>query len=770
MKMPNQILKAVLLFVCLYLLFSAAELSAQYNITGVVSDVSTGEKLSDASVYLFDLHKAVYTDSAGAYRFSALPGGFLKIQFSLLGYRPLEMTIETDKITDSLNVALIPDEIQTEEITVFENGIERSYPIEKISYKELMRYGSINISEAVSKIPGVWQLSTGTGISKPVIRGLYGNRIGIMVNGIRFDNQQWQDEHGLVMSSDGIDNIEVIKGPRSLLYGPEAIGGVVSITDEHPAPIGKETADLNLKFFDNTLGILGDIGMKGAQKNYNWLIRFGGETHADYLDGDRNRIPQTRFGGYTVKSACGFNRSSWVGRLLYSYTNYTYGILEGREFEKEISSNETRFDRSFNGPHHQLKVHNIVFQNTFIKERSKFRINAGYTYNRRQEREGNDERFLPDSLQFGNLDMSLKTYSIDGSWIYTINKTSELTIGSQGYLQSNTNNGERRLIPDADVRSLSLSAIFNYRKNKLTFEGGARFDNYSLSTAEFGKKDSAGYFPEISPSYNSVNGSAGITYRLFTPLLLKLNVSTGFRAPNLAELTSNGLHEGIFQYEIGNPDFKTENSAEADLGLLFEGRYASVDLSAYTNSIKNYIYLGQTSDTIKGYPVFRYFQNDAVLNGIEAELTLRPFTWLSVKGSYSTVIAKRSGDKNLPLIPADEITAAIHFELNSWKFFSSPYAEISTYTALAKTRLAENETGTPAYTLLNLGLGCDLKFESQLINITITCNNLLNKVYTDFMSRIKLLSAEYNGKTFNANNMGRNIVLAVKIPFKLSYN
>jgi iron complex outermembrane receptor protein len=172
------------------------------------------------------------------------------------------MTIETDKITDSLNVALIPDEIQTEEITVFENGIERSYPIEKISYKELMRYGSINISEAVSKIPGVWQLSTGTGISKPVIRGLYGNRIGIMVNGIRFDNQQWQDEHGLVMSSDGIDNIEVIKGPRSLLYGPEAIGGVVSITDEHPAPIGKETADLNLKFFDNTLGILGDIGMK----------------------------------------------------------------------------------------------------------------------------------------------------------------------------------------------------------------------------------------------------------------------------------------------------------------------------------------------------------------------------------------------------------------------------------------------------------------------------------------------------------------------------
>lgn len=748
----------------------SASLKAQYNISGSVSDAVSGEKIRDASVFISDIHKAVSTDSKGTFSFRGLPGGFLKFQFSMLGYRPLELTIETDKLTENLNILLTPDDIQTEEITVIENGIEKSYPIEKIRYKELMRYGAMNISDAVTKIPGVWQLSTGTGISKPVIRGLYGNRIGIMVNGIRFDNQQWQDEHGLVMSSDGIDNIEVIKGARSLLYGPEAIGGVVSITDEHPAPIGKEIADLNLKFFENTLGILGDIGLKGAQKNYNWLVRFGGETYADYLDGDRNRIPETRFGGYTVKSAFGFNRSSWVGRLLYSYTNYTYGILEGREFEKEITRTETRFDRSFNGPHHQLKVHNIVFQNSFIKKRSKFRINAGYIYNRRQEREGNDERFLPDSLQFGNLDMSLKTYSIDGSWLYTINQSSELTISSQGYLQSNTNNGERRLIPDADVRSLSLSAIFNYRKNKFTFEGGARFDNYSLSTTEFGKKDSTEYFPAISPSYNSVNGSAGITYRVFTPLLFKLNVSTGFRAPNLAELTSNGLHEGIFQYEIGNPDFKTENSAEADLGLLFESRYASVDVSAYTNSIKNYIYLGQTSDTIRGYPVFRYFQNDAVLNGIEAELTLRPFSWLSVKGSYSAVIAKRSGDKNLPLIPADKITAAIHFELNSWKFFSSPYAEISTYTALAKTRLAENEIGTPTYTLLNLGLGCDLKFESQLINITITCNNVLNKVYTDFMSRIKLLSAEYNGKTFVANNIGRNIVLAVKIPFKLSYN
>ncbi|MEP7145371.1 MAG: TonB-dependent receptor [bacterium] len=742
----------------------------QTTIKGSINDAVTNKKLKDVSVYINDIQKVVSSDVNGNFRFTDLPDGILQLQFSLSGYKIYNLTIETDKITEPLKIKLIPDEISTEEIIVTDSAIEKSYQSEKLNSRELMRYGAMNVSEAVTKIPGVWQLSTGTGISKPVIRGLYGNRIGIMINGIRFDNQQWQDEHGLVMSSDGIDNIEVIKGPRSLLFGPEAIGGVVSITDEHPAPVGKEIADLNLKFYTNTLGILGDIGFKGAQNNFYWLVRFGGETHADYLDGNRDRIPQTRFGGYTIKTSGGYTKGIWAGKLNYSYTAYTYGILEGREFGREIANNETRFDRSFNGPHHLLRVHNLVYQNTFIKERSKFKINIGYIYNRRKEQEGNDERFLPDSLQFGDLDMTLNTASLDASWLYTMNKNTEVTFGTQGFTQSNVNTGERRLIPDADINSLSATGLLNFHKDKFTFEGGARFDLFSVKTTKYGIKDSIDYLPSISPHYRSLNGSAGFTYKLLTKLLLKANFSTGFRAPNLAELTSNGLHEGVFQYEIGNSEFKSEQSIEGDAALFYDHRYFSFELSAYNNKINNYIFLGQTSDSLKGYPVFRYLQSDATLKGLEADINIKPAEWLSFRANYSTVIAKRSDGINLPLIPADKITTAIHFEPDSWKFFYSPYFELSTYTALAKTRLGENEVGVPGYTLLNADFGCDLKFEKQLINITISCNNLLDKVYIDFMSRIKLLNATYNGRTFYANNIGRNIVLAVKIPFRLSYN
>ena len=365
--------------------------------------------------------------------------------------------------------------------------------------------------------------------------------------------------------------------------------------------------------------------------------------------------------------------------------------------------------------------------------------------------------------------MLLNTTTFDGSWIYTFSKNLNLTVGTQDFIQTNINSGVRRLIPDAEVTSLSAASLLRYRKNNFGFETGLRYDIFKLKTEEYGVKDSIGYFPPLDLTFRSVNGAIGATYRIFNDIVLKANFSTGFRAPNLAELTSNGLHEGVFQFEQGNKNFKSEQSLEGDLGVVVNSKYIDADISAYNNKIDNYIYLGQTTDTLRGYPLFRYQQSNANLQGLEAEITVKPLEWLSLKGTYSTVFAKRSDGVYLPLIPADKITSAVHLELKSWRFFYSPYFEISTLSALKKTRLGENEYSVPGYTLLNADIGFDLRFEKQLINVSISCNNLLNKVYIDFMSRIKVLSATYGDKTFYANNMGRNIVIALKIPFNLSY-
>ena len=350
-----------------------------------------------------------------------------------------------------------------------------------------------------------------------------------------------------------------------------------------------------------------------------------------------------------------------------------------------------------------------------------------------------------------------------------MNRSLNFTVGTQEFTQTNRNYGDRRLIPDANVSSYSGTAMMDYSKGNLGIEAGFRYDMFKVKTDEFGVKDSIDYFPQLNLSYNSINGSAGATYRLNKNIMVKADLSTGFRAPNLAELTSNGLHEGTFQYEIGNNDFKSEQSVEGDVGLVIDGEFLSGNFSVYDNKINNFIYLGQTTDTLRGYPVFRFNQSDANLKGVEAELVFKPSRWLSFRGNYSTVIATRADGHYLPLIPADRISLGAHIEFKSYKHFYSPYFELTTNSTLRKTRLGDNETSLPGYVLLDADLGFDLRFEKQLINVSISCNNLLDKTYLDFMSRIKILSATYGGYKFDANNMGRNIVVSVKVPFKLSY-
>ncbi len=733
---------------------------SQSNFSGKVVDAVSGLPVPDATLYLKELKKSVSCNEQGEFNIISLPDGVFNVYVSCLNYKSLNLIIEMRGKDIIMPIKLASNEYSTEEILVTETQVDKPYQTDKILTADLERNGSTNISDAVTKLPGVYQLSTGTGVSKPVIRGLYGNRVGVMINGMRFDNQQWQDEHGLVQSEDGLDMVEIIKGPSSLLYGPEAIGGVMNIIEEKPVSIGKSLADFNMKLFSSTLGVSGNVGFKGSDRLFNWRVRFGGETHADYLDGNNTRVPQTRFAGYNIRSSLGFTKSDFASALDYSFTNYIFGILEQQEFIREQGKQESRFERSFGGPHHILNVHNISSQNSVFSGKSKYKFNFGYVYNDRQEIEGNDDRFLPDSLQLGNLHMTLNTFSGDISWTYDLSRTSKLSIGTQGYTQTNRNYGQRVIVPDANTNQISGLANYKFSLKQFGAEFGMRYDLLNLKTVERGIKDSTGYMPPLDKSYNTVNGAFGMTYRLNNFLLVKGNFSTGYRSPNLAELTSNGLHEGTRRYEIGNQNFKTEQSFNGDIGFVIESKYFSLDFSSYYNKINNYIYVNPTNETIRGDTIFRFLQSDASLKGLEADLFFLPLNWLTYRITYSTVIGRRNDDSYLPLMPADRITNSLKAEVRQWKSFNNSFVELAMQTYLEKTRLGENEYSNPAYNIINLSIGTSFKFEEQLLNITMACTNLFNKVYTDFLSRLR---------TIGANNMGRNIVFSIKVPFNLSY-
>jgi iron complex outermembrane recepter protein len=208
---------------------------------------------------------------------------------------------------------------------------ETSFNIQSLSAGKIRQSGALNVSDALSKLPGISQLTTGPAITKPVIRGLCGNRVLAVLSGLKFDNQQWQDEHGLGLNDVGIDRIEVIRGPASLLYGSEAIGGILNIIEEAPNKPGEKNGDVNVGLFSNMYGLSIDGGIKSATEKNNWGIRAGLNSNADYSDGDRSRIQNSRFTGYYLKGSYGFIKSKWTStnHFMSSLDNFGFMMDDG---------------------------------------------------------------------------------------------------------------------------------------------------------------------------------------------------------------------------------------------------------------------------------------------------------------------------------------------------------------------------------------------------------------------------------------------------------
>ena len=249
---------------------------------------------------------------------------------------------------------------------------ETPIDITSLSVLKMRTTGSYTISDALAKLPGVSQLSTGIAISKPVIRGLYGNRIQTVLSGLRFDNQQWQDEHGLGLNDIGIDRVEIIKGPVALLYGSEAVGGIINIIEEAPALAGTQVGEINTRLFTNTYGIYTELGLKGATEKRNWRIRAGLNSNADYADGNNNRVLNSRFGGYYLKGSLGFNKKNWTSLNNYnsSYDNFGF-ILSDNQNAKPV---DARLSRKMDGPHHTVLLNVFSSQNTVRLKASALKI------------------------------------------------------------------------------------------------------------------------------------------------------------------------------------------------------------------------------------------------------------------------------------------------------------------------------------------------------------------------------------------------------------
>ena len=716
-------------------------LHAQNKISGTLTN-KENQPLKGVAVFVPDLHKSSSTDENGNYSINNVPFGTLRIAFSALGFGTQNKTIAVQSGENKLDIILEATVFQMDEVIVATafNKLQSQnvMKVEHESIKELQQKGTATLIEGLATIPGISQVSTGVSIGKPVIRGLSGNRVLVYSQGVRMENQQFGDEHGLGLNDAGVESVEVIKGPASLLYGSDALGGVLYFNPEKFAKTNTFQGDFSQKLFSNTLGSNSTLGLKTSTENWKFLVRGSYNIHADYTIADGNRVTNTRYNEQDFKTGIGYSNSRFSSVLRYNFNTLDLGIPEFG-----IAEQTTNYNTEY--PKQGVFNHLLSLNSTVFLKNSKLDIDLGYISNDRSEFEDSNIAILH---------MKLKTLNYDLKYHLPKIGNMESIFGIQGMHQTNLNSGIEFLIPDATTNDFGVFGTANYEWKSNVFQAGIRFDNRKISSESYGISGEEGSFEAINKKYNSINGSLGYKTNLTNNLTMRLNLASGFRAPNLAELTSNGVHEGTNRYEIGNSGLKTEQNAQTDLNLEYKNSHFEFFANGFYNHINNYIYTNPSGLIIEGNDVFNYIQNNAKLYGGEIGLHFHPhpLDWLHFESSFETVTGKKQNGDFLPLIPANNWNNSLRAEFNVKSWLKDGFATFNVSNTFHQKKVSGFETKSNGYTLVNLGIGGDLKFGKTAFNINLNGNNLLNKSYIAHLSRLK---------TDEIPNIGRNIVLGI---------
>ena len=626
-----------------------------------------------------------------------------------------------------------------------------TFPVAVMSGRELRSTASTNIIDAISRQPGIAQITTGSGISKPVIRGLGYNRIVTLCDGVRQEGQQWGDEHGIEVDDQSIRSVEILKGPASLIYGSDAMAGVVILNSAPILPDGEMRANLCSEYQTNN-GLFGySLNMAGNRKGFVWDARYSGKMAHTYHNKYDSYVPGSQFHDNAVRIMAGLNRRWGHSHIILSAFHQTPSIIEGERdnVSGALLRSEDQSRKSYGKalPFQQVKHYKAVSDNSFNMASGKLKAIIGYQQNRRQEYE--------ESASDYELYFRLHTLTYDVRYLTDERNGWRMTGGINGMWQQSENLGEETLIPEYHLLDIGAYTTAGKTLKHWTLNGGLRYDHRHIN---FGNRN-----------LNGITGSLGAVWNANRQTNLRLNIARGFRAPNMSELGSDGVHEGTLRYEIGNPDLKAEYSWQADLGLDYSAKCLSAQVALFANRIENYIFAKRVDMTVKeGYSTYSYTQGDALLYGFEAGVDFHPVHRIHFANTLSYVNASQlhqpKDTKYLPLTPAPHWNSELKYEINEGgHIFSNSYVAlaIDCYARQNHYYKADNtETATPGYALVSLSAGTSLMAKKKKIaDLYIIADNLFDKAYQNHLSRLKYADVNNATGRMGVYNMGFNLSL-----------
>lgn len=778
------------------------------RLSGKVTSETTGEALPGVSIYFPDLKTGTLTASDGTYTIEKLPATRLLIQVSNMGYKSFTgpVDLSTTHIMDFVlkeTITEIGEVVVTGQPGVTEQK-RTPVPIEIVSRSQLLQNPSTNIIDAIATVPGVSQITTGAGISKPVIRGLGYNRVVVVHQGIRQEGQQWGDEHGTEVDGFSVDHIEILKGPASLAYGSDAMAGVINLLPAPTLPDGSVKGNIISNYQTNN-GLAGySANVAGNKNGLIWDARYSGKLAHAFENKYDGPVYNSGFREHAANVMIGLNRYWGFSHLNLSLYHLKPGIMEGErdnltgKFLKAVTGPEGEehevpaTSSDFNAyqpdaPFQKISHYKAIWSNNIYLGQSNLQTTLGFQQNHRKEFEDPDEYGLYFRLNTLNYDLKY-TFREMNDW--------KLTAGINGMWQQSKNKGSEFLVPAYHLFDFGIFTITNKRSGKFNFSGGLRFDQRSESVESLflnadgevvpsTDQEATERFSSLEKNFDGFSGSLGATYQVSEAIHTRLNISRGFRAPNIAELGSNGEHEGTFRYEQGNPDLKPESSLQFDWGTGLNTGHVSAELSLFHNTVDHYIFSHRLNSVAGGdslyedLPVFKFSAGKARLSGGELYVDIHPhpLDWLHFENtfSYTRGILKNQPDSShyLPMIPAPRWISVIRTDFDRVnRFMSNAYIKFGIDHNLEQDHVYSaygTETRTPGYTLLNLGAGADFTANGRtLFSLNLSVNNLTDKAYQNHLSRLKYAGTNYLTGRTGIYNMGRNISFMLRVPISFT--
>ena len=653
-----------------------------------------------------------------------------------------------------------------------------------------------SLMQTLSRLPGVQAMNVGSGESKPVIRGLGFNRVLVAENGIKHEGQQWGDDHGLEIDQYAIDQAEVIKGPASLTYGSDAIGGVINLKS-NTMPLKKFAGQVNLFGRTNNESIGSSVRLTGRNGKFWYKANATWMDYADYkVPADSieyysywiklkdQRLRNTAGREMDGNLMLGYAGDRWTTSFRIADVNAKAGFFANAH-GLEVRLSDIDYDssrRDIDLPYHTVNHFWVSNHTDWNWADDMLESNFAYQNNRQRElAEPVSHGYMPIPTNTLERSFTKQTFSANVKAMQQMGKH-DLQAGGNVEYQRNRQGGWGFILPDFEQLTFGVFAMDKWNlSDKLSLTAGARFDRGSVrihsyhdwyktplkastsdspmdgtvlqGTVQQGDSTYMERSANLRRSYNSFTWSVGVN-RMLGDWVLKLNVGKSFRMPIAKELGMDGVNYNIFRYEKGNTSLKPEESYQVDAGIVCEKGVLSMQLTPYLNYFPNYIYLNPTPQYKEGLQLYYYTQAKVLRWGFEASVSWKILPYLKLDADGEYLYARQlSGEKKgygLPFSTPWSARAELRYLLPAQNSAKSGFVALEWQVVGTQDIIVPPEEKTKGHQLLNASIGKKFKLGENQLEITLRGENLLGKRYYDHTSYYRLMGVPEPGRNFSA--------------------